>query len=308
MLALWKYRGLGYLPLLHAQGAARLALGQHSQVVASINPLHKYINFDWHQLHHNLLEIKEHFWSMRVVEWLVLAGLIGLARRSLTGVLLVGGWFAAFVVVKGTFAYADINDRSLFRIMMPSFPAFVLLLASLVYLLPGRRRRERRVRRSTHLRRRTRLGALAAAACFLALFPLALVALASPLHGPAPRAYEVDCLLRPSTRLSVSQRPWSAAASVCAGIPPSPREAASSTGSGAAARPTAERAARRFRMPSTTATSPWTTWERTRAARWVDRPGRGTWTYRLGLAANWLNSPDYGDVFTVGPPVTVRVP
>jgi hypothetical protein len=40
---------------------------------------------------------------------------------------------------------------------------------------------------------------------------------------------------------------------------------------------------------------------------WIDRPGSGTWTYRLGLAANWLNSPDYGDVFTVGPPVTVRV-
>jgi hypothetical protein len=41
---------------------------------------------------------------------------------------------------------------------------------------------------------------------------------------------------------------------------------------------------------------------------WVDKPGRGRWTYRLGLAANWLNSPLYGDVYSFGPPVSVRVP
>jgi hypothetical protein len=41
---------------------------------------------------------------------------------------------------------------------------------------------------------------------------------------------------------------------------------------------------------------------------WVDKPGRGTWVYRLGLAANWLNSPLYGDVYSFGPPVAVRMP
>jgi hypothetical protein len=41
--------------------------------------------------------------------------------------------------------------------------------------------------------------------------------------------------------------------------------------------------------------------------RLVDSPGRGRWTYRLGLAANWLNSPDYGDVYSVGPPLVVRI-
>jgi hypothetical protein len=41
---------------------------------------------------------------------------------------------------------------------------------------------------------------------------------------------------------------------------------------------------------------------------WLDNPGRGRWTYRLGLAANWLNSPLYGDVYSLGPPVAIRVP
>ena len=40
----------------------------------------------------------------------------------------------------------------------------------------------------------------------------------------------------------------------------------------------------------------------------VDKPGHGRWTYRLGIAANWLNSPLYGDIFSFGPPVVVRVP
>ena len=42
--------------------------------------------------------------------------------------------------------------------------------------------------------------------------------------------------------------------------------------------------------------------------RFVDTPGPGRWTYRLALAANWLDSPLYGDVYSVGPPVAVRVP
>jgi len=39
----------------------------------------------------------------------------------------------------------------------------------------------------------------------------------------------------------------------------------------------------------------------------VDKPGRGRFTYRLGFAANWLNSPLYGDIFSFGPPLAVRV-
>jgi len=40
----------------------------------------------------------------------------------------------------------------------------------------------------------------------------------------------------------------------------------------------------------------------------VDHPGRGTWEYRIGVAANWLNDRRLGDVYVVSPPVTVTVP
>jgi hypothetical protein len=45
----------------------------------------------------------------------------------------------------------------------------------------------------------------------------------------------------------------------------------------------------------------------TRTPPLVDHPGRGTWTYRIGIAANWLNDERYGDVYVVSPPVTATV-
>jgi hypothetical protein len=33
----------------------------------------------------------------------------------------------------------------------------------------------------------------------------------------------------------------------------------------------------------------------------------GVWTYRIGVAANWLNDPTLGDVYVVSRPVTVTV-
>jgi hypothetical protein len=47
--------------------------------------------------------------------------------------------------------------------------------------------------------------------------------------------------------------------------------------------------------------------ERTRGTSAVDSPGRGTWTYRIGVGANWVDDPKLGDVFKVSVPVTVTV-
>jgi len=268
ILTLWKYRGLGYLPAFRSEGpATRLALGAHQQLVA-FNPLQKYVHFDWHQLNLNLLAIKEHFWSMRVIEWLVIAGLIGLFRRSVTAGLVVGGWFAAFVLAKATYPHASIDDASVFRIMMPSFPAFVLMISSLVFLFPGRWR---------------------------------------SMRVPLPRGYVVDGLLRtvdPSLNLT---------ATVSGGrvlLRWNPAEPAgtrvfyriwrsNAPNGGASCTPAANAPDDCELVMDDLGAHP--------GGAWVDRPGTGTWTYRLGLAANWLDSPDYGDVYSIGPPVTVRV-
>jgi hypothetical protein len=45
----------------------------------------------------------------------------------------------------------------------------------------------------------------------------------------------------------------------------------------------------------------------TRATSFRDSPQAGRWTYRVGLAANWLNDERFGDAFVVSKPVTVSV-
>jgi hypothetical protein len=40
----------------------------------------------------------------------------------------------------------------------------------------------------------------------------------------------------------------------------------------------------------------------------ADHPGKGRWTYRVAVVANWLDDPGYGDVYFFSRPVTVSVP
>jgi len=305
-LALWKYRGYGYLPVFHAQGAVRLASGQ---VVGSpLSGLHRYIHLDWTQLNDNLLGIKEHFWSRRVIEWLVIAGLIGLLRRSIAAGLLVGGWFAGFVLVKGTYLGAGITDGSLFRVMMPSFPAFVLLLASLPLLLPGVSRRLGAPRPAfAEPSQRTKAVLVGAAAVVFGLYPLALVAAASPLRGPSPQAYEVDQLLNPvdgGLRLTASAHAqtvrlsWRAASQFGGNV--IYQVMRTNAPAGGTACTTIPNSVDRCTFSATTLGY-------TRSPHWTDTAQKGRWTYRVGVVANWEDDQHFGDVYFIGPPAVVRV-
>ncbi len=308
-LALWKYRGLGDLPLFSLGAEKRpwrsAPAHRSSRSTRSI----KYVQFNWVQLNkppRNQGALLEHA-RRRVAR----------ARRPRrnpppfvhAAFLLVGGWFAAFIVTKGTYPQAGIPGGSLFRIMMPAFPAFILGLASLVYLWPrGRRQWAETPPTRSAFRPRTRFALLGAAAVVFALSPFVVIAAAEPLHGPNPRAYEVDVLIRtvdPALRLTadvVGDRVllrWNASQPSAAKVGYHIWRSGSPDG-GAVCTP----------VPggSDNCTLTMRDLGSPRGSGWVDRPGKGTWTYRLGLSASWLATPDTGDVYSVGPPVRVRVP
>ncbi len=305
-LALWKDKGLGYLPAFNsAGGAARIAAGAHGATPLAALNLSKYFRLDWHHLHETMLALREHFWSARVIEWLVIAGAIGLLRRSLRAGLLVGGWFAAFIVVKGTYDQASVDDASVFRILMPAFPAFILLLASLPLLFPGMPGKLRAWQPAIpSASRRTRWTLAGVAVLVTAVVPIAAIAAASPLRGPNP----------PAAMLSDVPIPVRVGIGVTAGVSHgnvhlSWRRQTPLGG------PVFYRI---LRLPGTAGGISCSTSQGadvcslsapeigvTHGTSLVDRPKPGRWTYRVAVAANWLNDPAFGDVYFVSPPLTV---
>jgi hypothetical protein len=302
-LTLWKARGLGHIPLLsfgHLGGlAATLPL-------AGLN-LGRYVhNLSWPRFTHNLDLLREHFWSARLIEWLVIAGLIGLARRSRAAAVLVGGWFFAFAIVKGSYVDSSIEDGSLFRIMMPAFPAFILLLASVPLLLPHMPARLRAWRPSfVQPSVRLRWKAVAAALVVTAAAPLAAIA-AARTHGAVDRTTigqnfvpvpaNIDLHLTASVRRRQVVLTWS-----------HPRPLGGpvfyriwrADNPGLSCPPTSSASWCNVDMPEIGTTH---------GGSFMDRAPKGRWVYRVAVAANWLNDPQYGDPYLVSRPLTVIVP
>jgi hypothetical protein len=89
----------------------------------------------WPTLWHNIDGLREYTWSRRMIEWAIVGGAIGIWRRSFPLAMLIGGWLASFLVLKGT-SYADIGNGNFFRDLAPAFPAAFLLATAWIVLIP----------------------------------------------------------------------------------------------------------------------------------------------------------------------------
>ena len=173
-LALWKAEGLGHLPITSTYASVHEAAGP---LAVTVTPS-RYIPFDRHNLGQELRDLKEVFWSVRLLEFLAVAGAVGAIRRvPAKGAFLVV-WFAAFCLVKGSSTLASVPSTSYFRFVEPGIPAFVLLATSIGFLWPVRGRRVpwRPQPESWSFKLSPGLGVAAA----LALVPLVVVGVARP--------------------------------------------------------------------------------------------------------------------------------
>ena len=84
----------------------------------------------------NMAGLREYTWSNRILQWLPLAGAIGLARCSPLAALLLAAWFGAFALAYGASPNVGVGDGSLFAALVPAFPAFALLVVSVPLLVP----------------------------------------------------------------------------------------------------------------------------------------------------------------------------
>ena len=300
-LALWKYRGLGELaavthePVRLAGGPGDLLHRIHSSKLNS-----------WTHLVQVLDALREHFWVARLIEWLPVAGCIALLARSRKAFLLLGAWFTVFLLTKGTYIPASIEDASFFRIMMPSFPAYLLLSASVVLLVP--RVRARPAPDPLTLSPRVSFATFAGAVFVFVLLPALAIAAIPRLHDQGQKAVRVgDSMVPVSAAIAPRAVPtgqgvaltWRASRT---GSTSTFYRVLRTSGSnaGLSCANTLNQAADDCRLFMTSAGA-------TQATSFVDRPGAGTWTYRIGASANWLNDLQLGDVYVVSRPVVVTV-
>ena len=137
VLLLWKERGLGQLPVL-SLGEVRLAAGA-GLVALDVD---RYIELDLEHWRVQMDNLREFFWSARLAQWAPFAGLLAVLRvRRAPVAALLGGWLAAFLVVKGFSTRADIQANTFWRLLMPAWPAYLIVFAAIPLLVPTLARR-----------------------------------------------------------------------------------------------------------------------------------------------------------------------
>ena len=175
-LLLWKACGLGTIPITSSSYAhVRVATGAAPVLAAGTS---KYGGFSWHHLQQELIDLREVFWSLRFLEFVLFAGAFGVIRRWPSRGLFVVSWFAAYGLLKGSSPEAGFNTTSWFRLAEPGLPAYMLMAAGVAFCVPvfGRgavRMLEPAVERFDRRR-------VAIAATFAGLVPVLMMVVAQP--------------------------------------------------------------------------------------------------------------------------------
>ena len=297
LLAVWKSRGTGSIPAF-SMDAVHVAAGWLPQLPTAASfwdrfPLHLE---DWER---NMSNLREFFWSARVAQWAPLAGALAVARKSVPAAGLLLGWLLGYVIVKGSSPVSSLEAGSFWRLVMPALPAYAILFAAIPLLVPTLPRRLGARIAARPGRRPGRRLALALIV-LLAAVPAAFVLAAAPLRGP-DQAILVEGILIPvdgetvhltAKRVGAAQHlTWTDTTS-----PTKPfYRVYRTTGREAdvgCRRVGADRCGLNMIVLATT-----------RAKSFVDRSPEPGVTYRIGVAANWVNDSEQGDVMLISPPV-----
>jgi hypothetical protein len=310
-LALWKWRGAGVVPLFAASGTP-VAAGSDG-VVGGLN---SYLHLlDWNHLNQNRIALREYFWSGRVLEWLPIAGAVGLLRRSRRVGLVVVVWFGLYALYRGAYSGADLATASLLRLLMPAYPAWAILLAGIPFLVPGLARRA--IAAARHESPRLRLqgrqltAALGAGVLLLALVPLAAAATLRPASGDDLPALG----LKRAQGEAAVQTPMSRSFTLTATRTDRYVELRWKPQRGFAGRvyyriyrasgsglncTSAPRGADTCELDMSAVGA-------TDQPVFDDPATPGTWTYRVTVGASWLSDPTSGDTFLISRPIRIAV-
>ncbi len=314
-LVVWKARGEGQVPLFsNSAQVNRLALGAHQPLLGFAGlDLHKYIGFDWHWFMVQQIDsLDGHFWSVRVLEWLAFAGVIGLLRRSRPAGLLFGGWLFATIFVKwgSTSHGSTVDDSDILRQTIFTIPAALMLISGILLLFPGLPQRLPRTDTRPWGSHRLRVGLATGILTLFGVVPVALAVALTPLKNSDTLTYYTQTgshLSAPfnidsTWHLTVKQRggtvrvAWPRLRSIGGTMnyvvlraPASNAISCDVTGGGAQCRLNV------------------TIVDFTKTTSFHERPGPGRWEYRIGAKASWIDDPTAGDIYVATPPLDITV-
>lgn len=304
VLALWKERGLGRIPAFSLE-EVRLAAG--SGLVALDLSLDRYLELDVDHWRKQMDYLREFFWSARLAQWAPFAGLLAVLRvRRGAIAALLAGWLGAFILVKGFSTRADIQANTFWRLLMPAWPAYLLLFASIPLLVPTLARRL-----GDRLRPLTPAGVgrrwIVLAAALTIAVPAAAIAASSPIEEPTRAVFQddegnfiltsvdEDIAVR-AERVSEGQRlSWTAGGPWRGNVFYRVYRTESTGPDVSCQHPDGSRAAYCYLLAKPIAT--------TRDTEFVDTAAPPGASYRIGVGTNWLDDPEQGDVFAFSPPV-----
>jgi hypothetical protein len=225
-------------------------------------------------------------------------------RRGAIAALL-GGWLAAFIVVKGFSPRASIEANTFWRLLLPAWPAYLLLFASIPLLVPTLARRLGDRVRPVNSPAPIAWRWIGVAAALTVAVPAVGIAASEPLEPPTPEIvqdFPGSNILTPvdeAIRVDVEQE-----------------------GSGRRITwtdDTSWRADVFYRVYRTDGNEgdlecllssgvAWYCYMRgspigtTRKKTFLDRSAPARATYRIGVGTNWADDPEAGDVFVFSPP------
>jgi hypothetical protein len=115
-----------------ASAAALLTVGAGLVALAAFRNV-PHVAFGWHQMGQSLDSVREFSWSRRVLEYLPLAGLVGLARRSVPAAGFFGVLLLALVILPLS---RPLGLTGYLLAMVPGAPVYWLLTACIPFLVP----------------------------------------------------------------------------------------------------------------------------------------------------------------------------
>jgi hypothetical protein len=279
--------------------------------------LREYVPFDVDQINYQFLGFREFFWSARVIEFIPVAGAIAVVRRSAAQAVFLVTWLLAFFLIKGSSEAVNVETGSIWRLLMPAFPAYFLLLAAIPLLVPvwgDKLARRFAVPKPRPLRPRS-VAFLAAVVVFLAV-PLAALAVLPPSKGDRAAKLPHQSLFVPhdadfglrieaaGDRLRLS---WDSQARASADhfyvVLGAPQRYWFIQAGGYVE----EGIHCRSGGGSQKCTVEMTELGRTRDTELEFTAPRGTFTYRVAVAANWRDELDRGDILLLSKPLSVSV-